>query len=194
MTATAPPRGREAIRSAVLNAAAGLFASQGPEATSTREIAEAAGVNRGLLHRHFGSKEQLVAAVIADGAERFARELDAVGASDLSSLVDASFVAGDSARETVQVLVRAILDGVDIDTEIIRTGLVERAATQMHQVAGAESDTDPRLAAALLVASLLGWQLFAPALLDALDISTDRERAQREMTHIAEELARRSAS
>jgi len=193
MTTSASPRGREAIRLAVLNAAAGLFATQGPEATSTRQIAAAAGVNRGLLHRHFGSKDQLVAAVVADGAQRFARELEGSAADDLSSLVDASFAAGDSARETVQVLVRAILDGVDIDTEVIRTGLVERAATQMQQGAGGDSDTDPLLAAALLVASLLGWQLFAPVLLDALDLPADRERAEREMSHMARELARRSA-
>ena len=60
----APPaskaRGREEVRAAVLAAAGELFAERGPSAVSVRDIASLAGVNHGLIHRHFGSKEGLL--------------------------------------------------------------------------------------------------------------------------------------
>ncbi|MBI5060641.1 TetR/AcrR family transcriptional regulator [candidate division KSB1 bacterium] len=53
------PRGR------ILSAARRLFAEQGLEATSTREIADAAEVNLAMIHYYFGSKEQLYRRTIA---------------------------------------------------------------------------------------------------------------------------------
>lgn len=44
------------------DAAMRLFAEQGIEATSVREIAKAAGVTGGLIRHHFGSKDELRAA------------------------------------------------------------------------------------------------------------------------------------
>ena len=44
---------------------ADLFAERGPAATSIRDVAKRAAVNHGLIHRHFGSKERLVGAVLA---------------------------------------------------------------------------------------------------------------------------------
>src|SRR5271170_5270534 len=61
---TAKPIGRDEVSAAVLQAASELFAEKGPAATSIREVAARAGVNHGLLHRHFGSKRQLLAATL----------------------------------------------------------------------------------------------------------------------------------
>ncbi len=44
---------------ALIEAAAELFSQHGVKAVSVRNIAEKAGVNHGLVHRHFGSKEML---------------------------------------------------------------------------------------------------------------------------------------
>ena len=46
---------------AVLESAADLFAERGPAATSIRDIASRSKVNHGLIHRHFGNKDRLVA-------------------------------------------------------------------------------------------------------------------------------------
>lgn len=54
------PTGREAVRAAVIKAAANLFAARGVEAVSIRDIAAKANVNYGLIHRHFGTKENLL--------------------------------------------------------------------------------------------------------------------------------------
>jgi AcrR family transcriptional regulator len=58
------PVGRDEIRAAVLEAAARRFAAEGPEA-SLRDIADDAGVNLGLIHRHIGNKDDLLRAVLA---------------------------------------------------------------------------------------------------------------------------------
>ena len=63
-TTEALPRGREEVRRAVIEAAANLLASRGPSAITVRDIAAAAQVNHGLVHRHFGSKEGVVRAVM----------------------------------------------------------------------------------------------------------------------------------
>src|ERR1700678_4167148 len=64
------PTGREEVVAAILEAATDLFAERGPAATSIRDIAERAGVNHGLVFRHFGTKEQLFGAVLNNlGAE-----------------------------------------------------------------------------------------------------------------------------
>lgn len=51
-------------REALLLAATRLFAEQGVEATTTREICTAAGLNPGAIHYHFGDKDGLYRAVL----------------------------------------------------------------------------------------------------------------------------------
>jgi len=51
-------------RQRILDAAADLFAVKGFAGATTRELAAAAGVNEVTLFRHFGSKKNLLAAVI----------------------------------------------------------------------------------------------------------------------------------
>ena len=58
-------------RGQILAAAGRVFAERGYENTSTGQIAEAAGVTRGLLHHYFGSKRELYLAVVEAGAELF---------------------------------------------------------------------------------------------------------------------------
>lgn len=68
MVATEPRRTVHAepsalTRLALLDAAEALFASQGIDATSVRDITKAAGVNLSAVNYHFGSKDSLVHAV-----------------------------------------------------------------------------------------------------------------------------------
>src|ERR1700755_3448800 len=55
---------REGGAAAILRAATDLFAERGPAATSIRDIAARSKVNHRLVFRHFGTKEQLVGAVL----------------------------------------------------------------------------------------------------------------------------------
>jgi AcrR family transcriptional regulator len=56
-------------RTELLKAAAAVFAQHGSRGSTTRRIAEAAGVNEVTLFRYFGSKEALLQEAIANTAE-----------------------------------------------------------------------------------------------------------------------------
>lgn len=59
----------DAARSRILRAAARLCAVHGYEGTSIREIAQAAGVTKPLVHYYFGSKERLFATMLRESVE-----------------------------------------------------------------------------------------------------------------------------
>src|SRR5215471_10764390 len=55
---------REERRAAIIQAVRRLFADKGFHGTTTRELAEAAGVSEALLFKHFPSKEALYSAML----------------------------------------------------------------------------------------------------------------------------------
>src|SRR4051812_6933043 len=57
-----------ASRQALLEAAGRLFHEQGYDATTVREVGEAAGVDAALIARYFGSKEGLYLAAVAEAS------------------------------------------------------------------------------------------------------------------------------
>jgi len=69
----------EKTRQRLLDAAAGLFAAKGYRDTSVQSIAEAAGISRGSIFWHFGSKEGLLLAVVEASLARFERQLERLG-------------------------------------------------------------------------------------------------------------------
>jgi|SRR5262245_2055315 len=65
MKKTVRTRNADATRTAILASAREAFARAGYDGAGLREIAAGAGVTAMMVHRYFGSKEQLFAAVIA---------------------------------------------------------------------------------------------------------------------------------
>lgn len=86
-------------RQQLLRAAAHLFRQQGFAATSTRDIAAAAGMQAGSPFYHFENKETLLAAVMEEGMQRALLHQ----AAALSS-------ATTDARERLRLLVRSHFD------------------------------------------------------------------------------------
>ena len=73
----------------VVDAAIRLIAQSGSRAVTLAEVGRAAGYSRGIVHHHFGSREQLLIAVVAD-TQRFdvpASEGD--GLDQLTALIQA---------------------------------------------------------------------------------------------------------
>jgi AcrR family transcriptional regulator len=67
----------EDTRAQILDAARGVLAEHGYASTTTRAIAEVAGVQPSLVHYHFGGKQQLLAAVLArENARLLERQRD----------------------------------------------------------------------------------------------------------------------
>jgi AcrR family transcriptional regulator len=143
-----------------LESAADLFAERGPAATSVRDIAARSRVNHGLIHRHFGSKDRLVAAVLDHLGEHLARLLaaEADGAA-----------VGAAVDRQLRVIARTSLDGYAIGELQNRFPTME---ILLDSVRGRHaSELDARLAAAHTVALQLGWVLFG----DFLRASTGLE-------------------
>jgi AcrR family transcriptional regulator len=62
-----PPQSEESSRSRILKAAQRLFATQGFDGTTTRDLAQAAGVAEGTLFRHFANKKAILIEVATQG-------------------------------------------------------------------------------------------------------------------------------
>ena len=140
---------------AVVEAASDLFAERGPTATSIRDIAVASHVNHGLVHRHFGSKEGLVAAVL----DHLNHGL--VEAADAGDRVEIE----DRANRYLRVLARSILDGYDVGALQHHFPMMSAMVDQAR--AHHPDDEAARLAAAHVVALQIGWRLFEPFLRSA---------------------------
>jgi AcrR family transcriptional regulator len=72
---------RDVARSRILLAAMSVLAQRGLDAT-VDHVAEAAGVNRRTVFRHFATREGLFAAAIREGVRRYAQQLPAPPEAD----------------------------------------------------------------------------------------------------------------
>jgi TetR/AcrR family transcriptional regulator, repressor for neighboring sulfatase len=152
-TTTAKPIGKDEVSAAVLQAASELFAEKGPAATSIREVATRAGVNHGLLHRHFGSKRQLLAATLQHLADS-AAILRQSGAPQAELEAAYEFQA--------RVMVRSTLDGFPVEQLQQRFPGMEAFLEQVQ--AEHSDDRAARLLAAHGMALQIGWGLMGPTL------------------------------
>lgn len=69
-----------ATRRALLDAAAGLLDSGGPDAVTLREVGARAGVSRGAPYGHFPDKDSLLTTIAAEALDRLADDVRAVRA------------------------------------------------------------------------------------------------------------------
>jgi AcrR family transcriptional regulator len=105
-------RSPEETRNRILVATREIFAKKGRRGTTTREIAELAGVNEATLFRHFGSKDAIIDAV----AERYC------AAGQLQEL--AASLSGDLDAD-LQRLAYALVDRMEQVRDLIVMSLVE---------------------------------------------------------------------
>jgi len=169
------PRGREQVKQALLDAAAELFAEQGPARVSVRELADRAGVNHGLVHRHFGSKEGLLRALM----ERLAQSIAASAEPNDGVALPPALVASAARSAYWRVLARALLDGRDPRELQAGFPLIRQLLTRVKRAQAAGlviDDVDARLLTAMSLALGLGWLLFEPFVLAA----TGLERRHRD--------------
>ena len=87
---------------ALLEAAAGLFASQGFKATSMRDIARAVGMLPGSIYYHFDSKDDLLLAIYGAGVEQITATFEAA----VETLAD----PWDRLQAGMSALVRAVTE------------------------------------------------------------------------------------
>jgi AcrR family transcriptional regulator len=165
---------------AVVAAATELFAERGPAATSIRDVAERCRVNHGLVHRHFGSKEGLVAAVLDQLNHDF------VAANDGGEPA----AVEDAVSRYLRVLARSILDGYEVGALQHRFPVVAALVQQARPYHREEEAA--RLAAGHAVALQLGWRLFEPFLRSAAGLQDTSPETLRDTTAAASALLLRS--
>ncbi len=103
----------------ILWAAARLFAQRGVAQSTTREIAAAAGTTERTLFKHFGSKEALVQAVIAEAV------LPHLAPTSLAGLRQAIEAHGDSFEQWHRALLASREQALAQAPELARLLLVE---------------------------------------------------------------------
>lgn len=160
------PHGKDEVTRAVIASAASLFAERGPKEVSIRDVARHARVNHGLVHRHFGSKDELVKSVMKHLAEELHRT-SAAGAKVPGGI----FFEAAQRSDYWRVLARALLDGAKPQNLQREFPMIQELFSAMSaaQIRGSvRDDIDVRLLAGMTVAMHLGWLVFEPFIASAL--------------------------
>ena len=184
---TSKVRGSDAVKSALIEAAAELLGEVGPRGISVRDVADRAGVNHGQVHHYFGSKRGLLEAAmesLARGHHRRARERagDTLIPPVLSLADDVGYW---------RALCQTIMDG-DIDLariEIDKDASIPLDALRtFRERTGREpGDLDANARFAILVAMQLGWVAFEDFMLLLTGVAPeDRETLRREVKRVME--------
>lgn len=167
------PSGRAAVMDAVLDAATELIADRGPNAVTVRAIAERAGVNHALVHRYFGTKDDLIGSVIDREVARFKA---IAGEGDPAQTFPRMLGALSERRVYVRFLARSILDGYragQLRPDFLLFGqvrdVVEGAA--MAREAGSTAP-DMRIPIVALGSMALGYRVFGDFLATGLGLDT----------------------
>lgn len=133
------PRDAEATRLALLRSARRRFAILGYDRTTTRDVADDAGVNLMLINRYFGGKQGLFQAVVAASPDPLADS-----ESSPAGIVD-DFLDGlrpDAWSEFGSHPMLLLLRDSSVDAEIqgLRTLAMDNAVARIVAVSGAGSD------------------------------------------------------
>lgn len=174
---------RAESRLRLIEAAIKLLGSHGYAGTSLVEIGKAAGLSRGLVSHHFGSKEACMQAVVTTIRERAAARLDAVdsrGLDALDRLLDGYFGGVRShdanARAMYVILIEGLTSTPGLRPAVAKTNAITRShiadmvrdARAQHGGVGVDSEVE---ATAVLIEGILrGVTLQYLADPDAVDL------------------------
>lgn len=183
------PKGRKDIVAAVLEAADGMFATKGPDAVTVRDVAARANVNHALIHRHFGTKQELLRQVISDHAKDFERAASHAGSpADAASDV---FDVINSRPAIARIFAHLVLNGHPPEEIVNRDEGTGQLAAMLMRASSAEgfvSRADPKISAALVTALSMGWCLFEDFLLYCVEYEGSAEAARATVRELLKEL------
>jgi len=152
------PRGKDEVRAAVLEATRELVAERGPDGFSVREIAARAGVNHALVHRHFGTKADVLELVLTEESRSVVAAIAESGlptSGEAPGEVVAQLLDVLAARPTYwRTLVHAVLESPE--SAIPGTA----STTELFSDLWRESDPERAVATSVAGATVLGWLIF----------------------------------
>lgn len=103
---------------AILQAAETLFVEKGYHGVSIEQIANAAGVSKGLVHYHFTSKEQLIVCILEDVLVKISSSLDEILNSD------------ETSQTKIRIVIKTYLNLANPKLKLARTILFENVLTE----------------------------------------------------------------
>lgn len=161
------PTGREAVRRAVLGTARRVFAARGPRAP-LREVAEVAGVNLGLIHRHIGNKDDLLAAVLESGLRHGSARIDV---HDDAGAAIRTMLLGATANPDFSRL----LLWLSLDPGAVGRPLLDASNRPVRAVA-AMTDPPPAddLGLAMALTVIYSWPVLREQIMDVLEFAPEQ--------------------
>jgi len=168
-TAVKRPTGRDEVVEALLDAAARLLAVNPPEEVSLRGIAREAGVNHGLVHRHFGTRDDLIDRLLERTARKWTAELEAIG--DYEAAIELIFGSDDDAEAGAGTWLRLLAWSLLTEPPSTSAESHRRYSTLDKLpplLSGDDSAATITTAAALSL--VFGWRFFHPYIRSALNI------------------------
>lgn len=152
----AKPLGAAEVRKSILDAAAKLMSERGNTDVALREIAREANVNHGLIHRHFGTRHDVLIAALQRHMEIGADFLK--DAADIDTAVDRLW-AHPNMIESSKLMASALLGGVD--PESISEGHAMHSLKQLLIARDSRMTQSEATAIAVALSCLiLGWGIF----------------------------------
>ncbi len=151
-----PERGPEAVERKLVEAAKELMTMRSPRHVSGRELATQAGVNYGLIHHYFGSKDAVFARAFTESTETMARRWDS-----------GDMVPVNTSDEARSYRTFTKID-VDQDHSPI-TDLLRRIVSGQSTVRGCDPRDPDMLGDVAIVAALqFGWGAFEEEIVSTL--------------------------
>lgn len=160
----------------LLTACIVLISEKGPDGFSVREVAKAAGVNHGLVHRHFGSKSNLVAASYERVITDFSKLTAGIAPKKVSDAKDSGspcisshiFNTMSNLTHHLNCLIWIVKSNYKPESlSTIFPSLTVRDSTETP------SSLEQKNLIAVLTSAALGWHLFKPLISAALNSDTD---------------------
>ena len=168
------PKGKDEVMNAILDAATLLFAERGVRAVSVRDIAQKAAVNHGLVHRHFGSKENLRLQV----QNRLMRQINNdIGEPD--SMMDAIVQGIGALRKNEafwKVMARTFLDNEfkgDVQSSFPFMQKMVKLLSDEQEKGAISIDGDPRILVAMGFSMIFGLLVFEGYILPGTGLDAD---------------------
>ena len=168
-------------RDTLLASAIELFSQRGPASVSIRDVARHAGLNHGLLHRHFGSKDALIAEAIDVGVGSLMPGALAPGGFDIDQVVQVMHDDPVPAR----LIARTVVDGIDIGSVRTRYPVMDGVLALARRVPAESrppSATDPRIAAVAAAWMVGGSVIWGPSLQETWGFHDEVRSAMADLT------------
>ena len=187
--------GKTVTESRILDSAQELFAKHGPAAVSVRQVAQHAGVTHALVHKRFGSKDDLIKAVVYRADAR--RSTAAQESPSLKDVYRQLLPQVMVERDHSMMLVRSAMSGVEyvpLADRIKTTGamieLARRTAASGADPEPAPVDVDPRVLIGAITSMILGWAAVEDWLWPTTGLDpADKEEVYRQLFEIVDYMA-----